>query len=62
MQKELPAWVLPTAVGLGVLLLGVIIWRSLAAPAPAAPVGRDIAVRPGMYDMRTEMQKRRPKK
>lgn len=57
MTKELPSWALPTAVALGVLLIGIIVWRTLTGHN--APVGKDIAVRPGTYDYKVEMQKPR---
>lgn len=57
MQKELPSWVLPLAIVVGVVVVGFIVWRGIAGYA--APVGQDIAVHPGMYNMRAEMQKPR---
>ena len=62
MQKELPSWAIPTLAVIVVSILGLVLWLGLRTTATAAPVGRDIAVRPGMYDMRAELQKRRPAK
>jgi hypothetical protein len=53
--KKLPLAVLLLAVAL--MALGVSVWRGLAALQP--PAGRDIAVHPGMYNLREEMQKPR---
>ena len=54
-EKELPAWVLPAAAVLAAAVLGGIAWWAWSGPS--IPAGRDIAVRPGMYDLRQEMQK-----
>ena len=62
MQKELPSWAIPTLAVVVVSILGQVLWLGLRTTATATPVGRDITVRPGMYDMRAEMQKRRPPK
>ncbi|MGC4048104.1 MAG: hypothetical protein QM758_30300 [Armatimonas sp.] len=57
--KDLPPWVLPGIIVLGVLALGLIAYFSLSGRSDA-PVTRDIEVRPGMYDIRAELQKPRP--
>ena len=59
MSKELPSWALPAALAFGVLLIVIIVWRTLTGYNDAV-TGKDIAVHPGMYNMREEMQKPRP--
>jgi hypothetical protein len=62
MGTTLPRWVLPVIGVLGVLVLTGVVWKSLTGRNEGlAPVGKDLTVRPGMYDMRAEMQKPRPK-
>ena len=58
MQKEIPSWALPVSILLGVLLIGIITWRTLTGYS--APVGKDIVIKPGTYDYKAEMQKPRP--
>ena len=52
----MPAWLIGV-VALGVIGLAALAWRAM--DRPAAPVGKDIPVRPGMYDFRAEMAKGR---
>ena len=54
-SRKLPLAVLLLAVALVALVVSV--WRGLAAVQP--PAGRDIAVHPGMYNLREELQKPR---
>lgn len=58
MRQSLPTWALAAAAVVGIALV-VLGWRSISEHAGAPSVGRDIPVRPGMYDMRAEMQKGR---
>jgi len=53
--KKLPLAALLLAVALAAL--GLSVWRGLAAVQP--PAGKDIAVHPGMYNLREELQKPR---
>ncbi len=54
-SKELPSWVLPVVVVVGILILIVLGWRALLGPSPGAP-GAVRQVHPGMYDFRKEAQ------
>jgi hypothetical protein len=54
-RKVMPVWVLPLSILLAIVLLGGFLWRT--ATATSVPAGRDIAVRPGMYNLQTELQK-----
>lgn len=55
MRKELPTWALPVIIVVGLLFLAWGGWRALAGGNSS--VGPDKAVRPGMYDLRAEVQK-----
>lgn len=50
MQKELPSWVLPLAVVVGVVVVGFIVWlrAEMNKPRPANPPGStvDMGTRP----------------
>lgn len=54
MQKEVPAWVLPTAIIVGLLVLGFVGWRAFTGTNSVAGPAKE--VHPGMYDFRKEVQ------
>jgi hypothetical protein len=54
-RKALPHWIIPTVAVVGILTIGFAMWNGLFGYT--APVGHNIAVHPGMYDLRAEMQK-----
>ena len=58
--KELPAWALPGALALSVLILCVIGWRVWAGGEDSA--GPPKNVHPGQYDLRAEVAKMRAAK
>lgn len=53
-QREIPVWAIVAAVA-AVLALAFVAWRSMDANAAGPPK----QVRPGMYDLRQEIQKAR---
>jgi len=53
--RPVPAWVLAAA-GLGLIAVVALLWRNTTSTPTA---GKDIKVRPGMYDMRAEMAKQK---
>jgi hypothetical protein len=55
---SLPGWVLPVAIIVGVLVVGLAGWKAFTGSSAAAP-GKAVEVRPGMIDYRQEMQKPR---
>jgi len=57
MERELPAWALPTTIVIGALLLIFFGWRAITGGRE--PVGPSIAVHPGQYDIRAEIAKHR---
>jgi hypothetical protein len=54
----LPKWVLPVAIVVGVLVIGLVGWKVYSGSSAGAP-GKVVDVRPGMYDLQKEMQKSR---
>ena len=55
-QKELPDWVIPTVIVVGVLLVVFIAWKALTGSSGGAP-GPDREVHANMYDFRKEAEK-----
>jgi hypothetical protein len=55
MGSDLPKWVLPVAIAIGLIVLGVVAWRAFTG-TNVAP-GKAVQVRPGMYDFRAEYMK-----
>jgi hypothetical protein len=55
MKTNLPVWLMPVIAVAGIVVLVVAAWQALTGFEK--PVGKDITVRPGMYNFREEMQK-----
>lgn len=55
MKTELPPWLMPLIGVVGLIVLVLAIWKAITGFDK--PVGQDIAVKPGMYSFREEMQK-----
>ena len=56
-ERELPAWALPTAVVIGALLLVLVGWKAVTGGIESA--GPAIKVHAGQYDLRAEVAKMR---
>jgi len=54
----LPGWVLPVVILVGVLIIGFVSWKAFNGSSGGAE-GKAVEVRPGMIDIRQEMQKPR---
>ena len=52
-QAELPGWVMPVVVAIGVLIVAIVAWRALAGGGATAS-GPDKEVHAGMYDFKKE--------
>jgi hypothetical protein len=61
MKTQLPFWLMPVIAVVGLVVLTLAVWQALTGFEK--PVGKEIQVRPGMYNFREEMQKpKKPKK
>src|SRR5689334_13638195 len=49
--KEIPSWLLPAAIAVGIVLLAFIGWRVYTAPSVNA--GPPMEVKPGQFDIRS---------
>ena len=58
-NQAVPKWAISASIGVVAIVIGLIAWRvAVAAPESA---GASIAVRPGMYNLKEEVEKARTK-
>ena len=55
-RQELPGWVMPTVIVVGVLLIVFITWKALTGYGTPS-TGPDKEVKPGTYDFKKEAEK-----